>query len=129
MEMQIRREKETGPQTLPNEDRGLFAGSLESLLSRYFKYQKNMVTPNIHRTRATQKTNTRGMGTSTGVDDELATEVVPSINLTNTTHHNTSQHIHSVVLATRDGIMRSQLENKSRRHKSAFGAVVKSTNP
>ena len=64
-----------------------------------------------------------------GVDDELATEVVPSINLTNTTHHNTSQHIHSVVLATRDGIMRSQLENKSRRHKSAFGAVVKSTNP
>ena len=27
------------------------------------------------------------MGTSPGVDDELATEVVPSINLTNTPHH------------------------------------------
>ena len=40
MELQIRREKETGPQTLPNEDRGLFAGSLEPLLSRDFEYQK-----------------------------------------------------------------------------------------
>ena len=88
-----------------------------------------MVTPNIHRTRVTQKTNTRGMGTSTGVDDELAAEVVPSINLTHTTHHNTTHHVHSVVLATRDGILRSQLENNSRRQKSAVGAVVKATNP
>ena len=37
MELQIRREKETGPQTLPDQDRGLFAGTLESLLSRDFE--------------------------------------------------------------------------------------------
>ena len=37
MELQIRREKETDPQTLPDQDRGLFAGTLESLLSRDFE--------------------------------------------------------------------------------------------
>ena len=34
-----------------------------------------------------KKTNTRGMGTSTGVDNELAIEVVPSIDLTTHPQH------------------------------------------
>ena len=89
MELQIRREKETGLQTLPDEDRGLFAGSLESLLSiRDFEYQTIS-------TRARQKTNTRGMEASTGVDDELATQRQShqSINQSiSQTHHITPDH-------------------------------------
>jgi hypothetical protein len=46
-----------------------------------------MVTLNIHSTRAGEKTNTRGIGVSTGVDDELATQVVPSINWLNLLIH------------------------------------------
>ena len=57
----------------------------------------------------------------------------PSSWLCSCTPDNNTEHIGK--LATRrDGILRSQLENNnsssnSRRHKSAFGAVVKSTNP
>ena len=54
------------------------------------RISNNIVTPNIHSTRARQKTNTRGMGASTGVDDKLAAQVVPSINHNNTPHHITA---------------------------------------
>ena len=79
------------------------------------RISNSMVTSSIHSTRVTQQAITRGMGASTGVDDELATQVV--VPPTSLAHH-PSQHKHLVVLAVREEILRSQLENNSRRKKS-----------
>ena len=63
MELEIRREKETGLQALPDQDRGLFVGTLPGItIIQRLRISDNMVTPNIHSTRERQKANTRGMG-------------------------------------------------------------------
>ena len=67
MELQIRREKETGPQTLPDEDRRLFAGSLESLLSRDFEYQ----TIWLHRTSSARERDRKRTQEAWGPQQEL----------------------------------------------------------
>ena len=109
------REGKACPQAPPDQDRGLFAGTLESLLSRDLEYQ----TIWLHRLSTARER--QRQQEAWGPQQEL------TINWLNRYSHINQSKKHNTTyveftfgrsLATRDGIVRSQLENNSRRNKT-----------